>query len=137
MLIFCFVKRKQFSVDISSKLGTGFSLVPFVLVVVSFLPLPLMCDYYVSVLMHFFASNRLTSFCSFLFGIFSFDKNLRLFPDAAILIFSCENFQSICTILAMIATLPVVQLFFFHILLIKKVRLTALWYIDYLVNTGS
>ncbi|WVZ24138.1 hypothetical protein V8G54_002682 [Vigna mungo] len=60
VLIFCFVKRKQFSVDISSKLGTSFSLVPFVLVV------------------------------------------------------------SICTILAMIATLPVVQLFFFHILLIKK-----------------
>ncbi|BAT74786.1 hypothetical protein LR48_Vigan01g128600 [Vigna angularis] len=60
VLIFCFVKRKQFSVDISSKLGTSFSLVPFVVVV------------------------------------------------------------SICTILAMIATLPVVQLFFFHILLIKK-----------------
>ncbi|ESW29846.1 hypothetical protein PHAVU_002G103600 [Phaseolus vulgaris] len=60
VLICCFVKRKQFSVDISSKLGTSFSLVPFVLVV------------------------------------------------------------SICTILAMIATLPVVQLFFFHILLIKK-----------------
>jgi len=30
-------------------------------------------------------------------------------------------FQSSCTILAMVATLPVVQLFFFHILLIKKV----------------
>ncbi|KAK7368344.1 hypothetical protein VNO80_10369 [Phaseolus coccineus] len=60
VLICCFVKRKQFSVDISSKLGTSFSLIPFVLVV------------------------------------------------------------SICTILAMIATLPVVQLFFFHILLIKK-----------------
>ncbi|KAK7362402.1 hypothetical protein VNO77_04513 [Canavalia gladiata] len=60
VLICCFVKRKQFSVDISSKLGTSFSLVPFVLVV------------------------------------------------------------SVCTILAMVATLPVVQLFFFHILLIKK-----------------
>ncbi|KAH1188999.1 putative protein S-acyltransferase 22 [Glycine max] len=60
VLICCFVKRKQFSVDISSKLGTSFSMVPFVIVV------------------------------------------------------------SICTILAMIATLPVVQLFFFHILLIKK-----------------
>eukprot|EP00256_Glycine_max_P014889 XP_003529465.1 probable protein S-acyltransferase 22 [Glycine max] len=60
VLICCFVKRKEFSVDISSKLGTSFSLVPFVLVV------------------------------------------------------------SICTILAMIATLPVVQLFFFHILLINK-----------------
>lgn len=30
--------------------------------------------------------------------------------------------QAVCTILAMIATLPLVQLFFFHILLIKKVR---------------
>ncbi|RDX77975.1 putative protein S-acyltransferase 22, partial [Mucuna pruriens] len=60
VLICCFVKRKQFSVDISTKLGTSFSVVPFVLVV------------------------------------------------------------SVCTILAMIATLPVVQLFFFHILLIRK-----------------
>ncbi|KAL2344599.1 hypothetical protein Fmac_005884 [Flemingia macrophylla] len=60
VLICCFIKRKQFSSDISSKLGTSFSMVPFVLVV------------------------------------------------------------SICTMLAVIATLPVVQLFFFHILLIKK-----------------
>ncbi|TKY58918.1 S-acyltransferase 22 [Spatholobus suberectus] len=60
VLICCFVKRKQFSLDISSKLGTSFSLVPFVLVV------------------------------------------------------------SVCTIMSMVATLPVVQLFFFHILLIKK-----------------
>nr|KYP67336.1 putative S-acyltransferase At1g69420 family [Cajanus cajan] len=60
VLICCFIKRKQFSLDISSKLGTSFSMVPFVLVV------------------------------------------------------------SVCTLLAMIATLPVVQLFFFHILLIKK-----------------
>ncbi|KAK7400872.1 hypothetical protein VNO78_12180 [Psophocarpus tetragonolobus] len=60
VLICCFVKRKQFSLDISSKLGTSFSLVPFVLVVF------------------------------------------------------------ICTILSMIATLPVVQLFFFHVLLIRK-----------------
>ncbi|XP_027346241.1 probable protein S-acyltransferase 22 [Abrus precatorius] len=60
VLICCFVKRKQFSMDISSKLGTSFSVVPFVLVV------------------------------------------------------------SVCTILAMIATLPVAQLFFFHILLIRK-----------------
>jgi hypothetical protein len=29
--------------------------------------------------------------------------------------------QAVCTMLAMIATLPLVQLFFFHILLIKKV----------------
>ncbi|KAL3037160.1 hypothetical protein AAZX31_01G050400 [Glycine max] len=51
---------KKFSVDISSKLGSSFSLVPFVIVV------------------------------------------------------------AVCTILAMIATLPLAQLFFFHILLIKK-----------------
>ncbi|MCH89578.1 putative protein S-acyltransferase 22-like, partial [Trifolium medium] len=60
VLICCFLKRKEFSVDVSSKLGSSFSLVPFVIVV------------------------------------------------------------AVCTMLAMIATLPLVQLFFFHILLIKK-----------------
>ncbi|BAT99072.1 hypothetical protein LR48_Vigan06g121500 [Vigna angularis] len=60
VLICCFVEKKKFSVDISTKLGSSFSLVPFVIVV------------------------------------------------------------AVCTILAMIATLPLVQLFFFHILLIKK-----------------
>ncbi|XP_022734115.1 probable protein S-acyltransferase 22 [Durio zibethinus] len=60
VLICCFIERKQFSVDISSKLGSSFSLVPFVIVV------------------------------------------------------------ALCTLLAMIATLPLAQLFFFHILLIKK-----------------
>ncbi|KAL5100164.1 hypothetical protein RYX36_004491 [Vicia faba] len=60
VLVCCFMKRKEFSVDVSSKLGSSFSLVPFVIVV------------------------------------------------------------AVCTILAMIATLPLVQLFFFHILLIKK-----------------
>uniref|UniRef100_A0A2P2LSS9 S-acyltransferase n=3 Tax=Rhizophora mucronata TaxID=61149 RepID=A0A2P2LSS9_RHIMU len=60
VLICCFLKRKHFSLDISSKLGSSFSLVPFVIVV------------------------------------------------------------AVCTFLAMIATLPLAQLFFFHILLIKK-----------------
>ncbi|CAK7326142.1 unnamed protein product [Dovyalis caffra] len=60
VLICCFIERKRFSVDISAKLGSSFSLVPFVIVL------------------------------------------------------------SVCTILAMIATLPLAQLFFFHILLIKK-----------------
>ncbi|GAU22373.1 hypothetical protein TSUD_107020 [Trifolium subterraneum] len=60
VLICCFLKRKEFSVDVFSKLGSSFSLVPFVIVV------------------------------------------------------------AVCTMLAMIATLPLVQLFFFHILLIKK-----------------
>lgn len=60
VLICCFLERKRFSVDITSKLGSSFSLVPFVIVV------------------------------------------------------------AVCTILAMIATLPLAQLFFFHILLIKK-----------------
>ncbi|OMO93351.1 Zinc finger, DHHC-type, palmitoyltransferase [Corchorus capsularis] len=60
VLICCFIERKQFAVDISSKLGSSFSLAPFVIVV------------------------------------------------------------AVCTILAMIATLPLAQLFFFHILLIKK-----------------
>ncbi|KAG6654211.1 hypothetical protein I3843_05G118900 [Carya illinoinensis] len=60
VLICCFLERKRFSADISAKLGSSFSLVPFVIVV------------------------------------------------------------AVCTILAMIATLPLAQLFFFHILLIKK-----------------
>jgi len=57
VLICCFVKRKQFSVDISSKLGTSFSMVPFVIVVVSILlPLLLMhvhilFDNYISLIM--------------------------------------------------------------------------------------
>ncbi|KAI3730736.1 hypothetical protein L1987_61912 [Smallanthus sonchifolius] len=60
VLICCFLDHKRFSVDIATKLGSSFSLVPYVIVV------------------------------------------------------------GVCTILAMIATLPLVQLFFFHILLIKK-----------------
>ncbi|XP_010258225.1 PREDICTED: probable protein S-acyltransferase 22 [Nelumbo nucifera] len=60
VIICCFLERKRFSVEITSKLGSSFSLVPFVVVVAS------------------------------------------------------------CTILAMIATLPLAQLFFFHVLLIKK-----------------
>ncbi|KAM0937824.1 putative protein S-acyltransferase [Dioscorea sansibarensis] len=60
VLILCFLERKRFSMEIMSKLGSSFSLVPFVVVVAS------------------------------------------------------------CTLLAMIATLPLAQLFFFHVLLIKK-----------------
>ncbi|OIT26036.1 PREDICTED: probable protein S-acyltransferase 22 [Nicotiana attenuata] len=60
VLIYCFIEKKKFSAEITSKLGSSFSLVPFVIVV------------------------------------------------------------AVCTILAMIATLPLAQLFFFHILLIKK-----------------
>ncbi|KAF8021429.1 hypothetical protein BT93_G1765 [Corymbia citriodora subsp. variegata] len=60
VLVCCFLEKKRFMVDIATKLGSSFSLVPFVIVVV------------------------------------------------------------VCTILAMIATLPLAQLFFFHILLVKK-----------------
>ncbi|CAN0923584.1 Probable protein S-acyltransferase 22 [Linum grandiflorum] len=60
VLVCCFIERKRFVVEISSKLGSSFSLVPFIMVV------------------------------------------------------------AVCTILAMLATLPLSQLFFFHILLIKK-----------------
>ncbi|KAK8547035.1 hypothetical protein V6N13_099780 [Hibiscus sabdariffa] len=60
VLVCCFIDRKQFSADISTKLGSSFSLVPFVIVV------------------------------------------------------------ALCTVLAMVATLPIAQLFFFHILLVKK-----------------
>ncbi|CAM8878413.1 hypothetical protein QQ045_019680 [Rhodiola kirilowii] len=60
VMICCFIDRKRYSIDIAAKLGSSFSLVPFVIVV------------------------------------------------------------AVCTILAMTATLPLAQLFFFHILLIKK-----------------
>ncbi|TQD89279.1 hypothetical protein C1H46_025128 [Malus baccata] len=60
VIICCIIERKHISVDISSKLGSSFSLAPFIIVVAA------------------------------------------------------------CSLLAMIATLPIAQLFFFHILLIKK-----------------
>ncbi|XP_068333235.1 probable protein S-acyltransferase 22 isoform X2 [Pyrus communis] len=60
VIICCIIERKHISVDISSKLGSSFSLAPFIIVVAA------------------------------------------------------------CSLLAMIATLPLAQLFFFHILLIKK-----------------
>ncbi|KAK4481578.1 hypothetical protein RD792_012480 [Penstemon davidsonii] len=60
VLVLCFLEKKRFATNISSKLGSSFTVVPFIIVVV------------------------------------------------------------VCTILAMIATLPLAQLFFFHILLIKK-----------------
>ncbi|KAI4381368.1 hypothetical protein MLD38_007445 [Melastoma candidum] len=60
VLICCFIEKKRFLVDISAKLGSSFSLVPYAVVV------------------------------------------------------------AVCTLLAMIATLPLAQLFFFHVLLLKK-----------------
>ncbi|XP_047318302.1 probable protein S-acyltransferase 22 [Impatiens glandulifera] len=60
VLVNCFTKQNHFSSEITSKLGSSFSLLPFVVVV------------------------------------------------------------AVCTILAMVATLPLAQLLFFHILLIKK-----------------
>ncbi|KAF9623488.1 hypothetical protein IFM89_003104 [Coptis chinensis] len=73
VMICCFLERKQFSVDIRTKLGSSFSFLPFVVVVAS------------------------------------------------------------CTILAMIATLPLAQLFFFHVLLIKKASLIGISTYDYIV----
>ncbi|KAL0731402.1 hypothetical protein Bca4012_027496 [Brassica carinata] len=60
VLVLCLLRRNQFNTDVALKLGSSFSLVPFVIVV------------------------------------------------------------AVCTLLSMLATLPVAQLFFFHILLIKK-----------------
>ncbi|CAN7129447.1 unnamed protein product [Brassica rapa subsp. narinosa] len=60
VLVLCLLRRNQFNADIALKLGSSFSLVPFVIVV------------------------------------------------------------GACTLLAMLATLPLAQLFFFHILLIEK-----------------
>ncbi|KAF7123660.1 hypothetical protein RHSIM_Rhsim12G0077800 [Rhododendron simsii] len=60
VMVCCFLERKKFSADITSKLGSSFTVIPFSIAV------------------------------------------------------------AVCTILAMIATLPLAQLFFFHILLIRK-----------------
>ncbi|KAJ4874650.1 putative protein S-acyltransferase 22 [Raphanus sativus] len=60
VLVLCVLRKNQFSAEIALKLGSSFSLVPFIIVV------------------------------------------------------------AVCTLLAMLATLPLAQLFFFHILLIKK-----------------
>jgi len=38
VLICCFVERKQFAMEISSKLGSSFSMAPFVIVVVRISP---------------------------------------------------------------------------------------------------
>ncbi|KAH9626163.1 hypothetical protein KSS87_017687, partial [Heliosperma pusillum] len=67
VLVCSILEKKRFRMEIISKLGSSFSMVPFVIVVVSFLSL-----------------------------------------------------LAVCTVLAMIATLPLAQLLFFHILLIKK-----------------
>ncbi|KAH0855357.1 LOW QUALITY PROTEIN: hypothetical protein HID58_007888 [Brassica napus] len=69
VLVLCLLRRNQFNTDIALKLGSSFSLVPFVIVV------------------------------------------------------------AVCTLLAMLATLPVAQLFFFHILLIKKFGISTYDYI--------
>lgn len=47
VLILCFLKRKQFATDISSKLGSSFTVVPFIIVVVSiFTPLCTSLSFY-------------------------------------------------------------------------------------------
>lgn len=51
VLICCFVERKHFAMDISSKLGSSFSLVPFVIVVVSiFFSLCILCGYHTAMI---------------------------------------------------------------------------------------
>lgn len=46
VLICCFIEKKKFSAEITSKLGSSFSIVPFVIVVVSILAFSSSCDYY-------------------------------------------------------------------------------------------
>jgi len=62
VLICCFVEKKKFSVDISSKLGSSFSLVPFVIVVVSIL-----LTFVVHIMWLLCTLNIYSLFCSWLF----------------------------------------------------------------------
>jgi hypothetical protein len=96
VLVLCFVERKDFSVQIVSKLGSSFSLVPFVIVVVWTVIFFQIQGYLISHLLH-------QSFLRYWSKHYSFLT------------------QASCTMLAMVASLPIAQLLFFHILLIKKV----------------
>jgi hypothetical protein len=99
VLVFCFVERKEFSIQIVSKLGSSFSVVPYVIVVVRLAVLLSNSSYFT-----FPLENQLTLFTFFL----ERSKCWSLFIQAS------------CTILAIVALLPIAQLLFFHILLIKK-----------------
>lgn len=72
----------------------------------------------VSVLLNWFSMHLMhTEYLYFFFDFF-----LSLVP-LMLCVMNLFFSQAVCTILAMIATLPLAQLFFFHILLIKKVKL--------------
>lgn len=45
MLVLCLLRKNQFNADIALKLGSSFSLIPFVIVVVSFLLIQLIFPY--------------------------------------------------------------------------------------------
>lgn len=51
VLVCCFVERKQFSKEISLKLGSSFSMAPFVIVVVSIPPSPVVLYYDITILL--------------------------------------------------------------------------------------
>lgn len=100
VLVRCFVDQRHFNVDIATKLGSSFSLVPFIIVVVR--------------IRHFHILISLIWACFLLISLWtSWSLNL----------------QVSCTLLAMIATLPLAQLFFFHVLLIQKVICTLVPFI--------
>lgn len=61
MLVFCFVERKEFSIQIVSKLGSSFSVVPYVIVVVRLAVLLSNSSYFT-----FPLENQLTLFTFFL-----------------------------------------------------------------------
>jgi hypothetical protein len=61
VLVFCFVERKEFSIQIVSKLGSSFSVVPYVIVVVRLAVLLSNSSYFT-----FPLENQLTLFTFFL-----------------------------------------------------------------------
>ncbi|OEL17669.1 putative protein S-acyltransferase 22 [Dichanthelium oligosanthes] len=93
VLILCFMKRGEFSGQIISKLGSSFSTASFVVVVVSL-----------------FNKELLQNFLIYLIS----SDHIILGTDTKFLL------QVACTLLAVVATIPLSQLLCFHILLIKK-----------------
>jgi palmitoyltransferase ZDHHC1/11 len=113
VLILCILKRGEFSSQIITKLGSSFSTVAFVIVVVSssifFFLLVFICVYCTEVQIIYNIKNAVT-----------FLENI-----SRLLVTQSFTLQAACTILAMVATIPLAQLLFFHVLLIKKVSCSS------------
>ena len=94
VLVRCFVDRKATEGAIADRLGDGFSRPPFATVVVYYYNLLYFIFVYV-ICFIYFAKIQLSS-C--------------LLP-----------FQALCIAVSLLATVPLAELFFFHIILIRKV----------------